>query len=523
MVPSSLDCSNGLKCCDYECEYRHLDVVEQRQRIKLATSIRRKENQPNLIVTASPDMGRTASTWLFNAVRLLHRQANEFCDSYWIRELSRDKLQRRTRHSSTSTTAASRPCHVVVKTHEIETSQQYFDQEVLPLLTHIIVSVRDGFPADPKWMQVATLVVKYEDIVADNPNSDVTNGALSVLRRLANHLNLPSNVITDDDLRTVDYDLMTLQIPGDQSTKFWPFHSRRGGRATPAPRLFSSLTSQASTALDATYSSEQQGRREQIDPKIVSIRGGGHTEMVSTADVFVTRHGARIDNGPDRDSNWLQMAGHGRRQDAYLSPMGHIAASQLASEFIRRQAQQPGLQNRVLDHIVSSPFLRCMETAEAVARSLNLKIKVEPGIAEVGADSTQMASQAELEQRFASTIDRDYIAVMSREELPGKNGGEFGDGAAARRAGAVAQTIQRRLGRNKSILFVGHGASCLGLVQAFGGEGYIGYCSLTHFQWSPAAASTKNVTIEGGEWRLLGRLGDVSHLSDKQTALDSAW
>ena len=54
-----------------------------------------------------------------------------------------------------------------------------------------------------------------------------------------------------------------------------------------------------------------------------------------------------------------------------------------------------------------------------------------------------------------------------------------------------------------------------GGVEAFGGSGYVGYCSLSHFERSGHAAS----------WRLVGELGDVAHLSEANgaTALGSAW
>ena len=562
---SSLDCKRGLKCNDYECEFRHLDLIEQRQRRQFPNEHRadgsmtpssttvdssspyvdftcndgtqaqelsvpppQQQHQQKLIVTASPDMGRTASTWVFNAVRLLHRQAHVVCDSYWIRTLSKEKLSSRMQDatilsSSGATARSSKQGHVLVKTHEDRTSQHYFQQEIVPMFTHVIVSVRDGFPTDPNWINVATYIVHYEDIVQQNPNSDVTIGALSVLRNLGGHLNIPSDILTDDELRQIDFDLMTLPIPGDQSTKFWSFHKRRGGRTIP---LQSPKPKPTTVLLPSEQTETEQEEEEQEEPVVMSLRGGGPTAIHSTTNmnVYVTRHGARIDNGPDRDRKWLERAGHGRRHDAHMSPLGHTAASELATEFVKRQEQQQLSEPKILDYIVSSPFLRCMETAEAIAKSMNLKIMVEPGISEVGANSTQMASQIELKRKFASTIDHDYEPVMSRDELPGSNGGEWGDNAAARRACKVAQTIQRNLGGN--ILFVGHGASCLGLVNAFGGEGYVGYCSLTHFQWIPSSRSSSSASNSdeiSGEWKLQGRFGDVTHLSDKQTALDSAW
>ena len=66
-------------------------------------------------------------------------------------------------------------------------------------------------------------------------------------------------------------------------------------------------------------------------------------------------------------------------------------------------------------------------------------------------------------------------------------------------------------------MFVGHGATCLGLVAAFGApQDYIGYCSLTQFRRSAQQQ-------EPERWELVGNLGDVDHLSDPQVSLNSAW
>eukprot|EP00928_Gymnodinium_smaydae_P017710 TRINITY_DN16772_c0_g1_i2.p4 TRINITY_DN16772_c0_g1~~TRINITY_DN16772_c0_g1_i2.p4 ORF type:complete len:100 (-),score=17.28 TRINITY_DN16772_c0_g1_i2:91-390(-) len=79
-------------------------------------------------------------------------------------------------------------------------------------------------------MAVATHVTHFEEIVAHDGQGQKV-GATRVLRSLADHLGIPG--LTDDDLKAVDYDLMTMPIPGDQTTKFWSFHSRRGGRPQP--------------------------------------------------------------------------------------------------------------------------------------------------------------------------------------------------------------------------------------------------------------------------------------------------
>merc|ERR1712039_66671 len=118
------------------------------------------------------------------------------------------------------------------KTHEWtdNISQAQFDQ-VSPMFTHVVVSVREGFSPDPDWMNVATHVTNFEEIVAVDASGDKV-GAVSVLRKMADHLGIVG--LTEHDLRTVDYELMNLPIPGDQTTKFWSFHARRGGRPAPA-------------------------------------------------------------------------------------------------------------------------------------------------------------------------------------------------------------------------------------------------------------------------------------------------
>lgn len=216
--------------------------------------------------------------------------------------------------------------------------------------------------------------------------------------------------------------------------------------------------------------------------------------------VFVTRHGARIDNGPDRDPRWLQKAAHDRIADPHLSPSGMAAAAELAAALAASAVR--------VAHVVSSPHVRCVQTADAVAAKLGLPICVEPGIAEVGAWAHKLLSPADLAAAFPR-VDARYVPAVAREQLSP----EHGDSAAAARARAAALTVRERL--VGPILFVGHGASCLGLVDAFGASGYVGYTSLSRFTQQTTAA----------RWVLDGELGDVSHLSPAhaETARQSAW
>ncbi|CAE7705379.1 unnamed protein product, partial [Symbiodinium necroappetens] len=130
-----LDC-HGHGCaatgtgCHSECECRHLDAIE-RQRWDANAGFRYPK-RPSLVITASRDGQHCASTWAFNAVRLLFRQAKESCDSYWMRHVTREKLQRRL------VTGA----HVVVKTHEWKGSVEAFE-DLKKMLSHVVLSVRE--------------------------------------------------------------------------------------------------------------------------------------------------------------------------------------------------------------------------------------------------------------------------------------------------------------------------------------------------------------------------------------------
>ena len=94
--------------------------------------------------------------------------------------------------------------------------------------------------------------------------------------------------------------------------------------------------------------------------------GSGSEETV----VYLTRHGARIDS---EDHRWLSKCSHNRRDDPHLSDEGNVGAQELAQRMIDLQ-QKEGWN---ILHIVSSPYIRCVETANAVAKALhNTTIKV---------------------------------------------------------------------------------------------------------------------------------------------------
>lgn len=83
--------------------------------------------------------------------------------------------------------------------------------------------------------------------------------------------------------------------------------------------------------------------------------------------VWIARHANRLDFvNPD----WFLTAE--RRYDPPLSDDGMVQAQQLAKRF----------KGENIGHIFASPFLRTVQTANAVAEMLNLPIKLETGLSE---------------------------------------------------------------------------------------------------------------------------------------------
>eukprot|EP00970_Alexandrium_tamarense_P015896 scaffold5681_cov196-Alexandrium_tamarense.AAC.13 len=217
---------------------------------------------------------------------------------------------------------------------------------------------------------------------------------------------------------------------------------------------------------------------------------------MNNSHVFLTRHGARVDT---EDQQWLRKCSHNRSDDPHLSSAGRKGALELAAEIARQ------VDGCTVAHIVSSPYVRCVETAHIVAEVIGVDVKIEPGIAEVKSSRTPGFLDVVELQRQYPLIDTTYTPIMASGDLSR----EYSDGACAKRSSNTAKRVREQL--EGTILFVGHGASCCGVAGAFGQRGYVGYTILTHF----VRYDTK--------WKLDGEFGSVAHLSDKQTSLDSAW
>jgi broad specificity phosphatase PhoE len=167
--------------------------------------------------------------------------------------------------------------------------------------------------------------------------------------------------------------------------------------------------------------------------------------------VWIIRHADRLDF---EDPTWFRTAPH--PHDPPLSPSGHARARALAER----------LRQERIAHIVSSPFIRAVETAHAIADLLELPIGIDRGLSE-WLNSAWFPSRPDT--LSASELARRYVRVdPSRASLGDARWGESGDEAAARAAETARRLVAALSG---NLVLVGHGVSVLAATRALlGGD-----------------------------------------------------
>ncbi|TAF50384.1 MAG: histidine phosphatase family protein [Oscillatoriales cyanobacterium] len=179
---------------------------------------------------------------------------------------------------------------------------------------------------------------------------------------------------------------------------------------------------------------------------------------VSHQTIWIARHGNRLDFV---HPEWFNTAV--RRYDPPLSEDGEIQAQQLADR----------LRPEPIRQIVASPFRRCVQTAHAVAKVLDLPIQLERGLCEwLNSDwmteMPQTAPIAELQADFPH-LDPAYQS-MTQPRYPetephcldrsGQTARAIADRAILEQAARDQQSTPER----QDILFVGHGATVHGMI-----------------------------------------------------------
>lgn len=200
--------------------------------------------------------------------------------------------------------------------------------------------------------------------------------------------------------------------------------------------------------------------------------------------VWIARHGHRFDFAfPE----WFNTAE--RRYDPPLSDEGFKQVQQLATR----------LQTEVIDHIFCSPFLRAIQTADPIAKLLNLPIKIERGLGEwLNPDWMTEYPQTETFEilRDKYLIDPHYSSRL----IP-----QYPESEAAmlQRMADIAQLLVSEFSGN--LLLVGHGATVGGVTAGLIGENMIlqaPLCCLTQLVWTQE------------QWQVVLK-ADISHLMTK--------
>jgi hypothetical protein len=185
-------------------------------------------SSPKVIISCGPE--RSGSTWLFNAIRLLHQNCHQPLDSYWLKTVTDKTLDDRLPGSSYRNN--SNRHHVLIKTHAW--SGDKFD---LSRATHIFVTHRDlrqvlasyrrmhweyelpvNYVKDHmKWKDVATRDFAFE-LIIDRPRD--------VLLQLADDLGIRW-VLTSEALDKTLEEVSSLAVPTDwvdPVSQIWPNH-----------------------------------------------------------------------------------------------------------------------------------------------------------------------------------------------------------------------------------------------------------------------------------------------------------
>ncbi|MEH2348852.1 MAG: histidine phosphatase family protein [Nostoc sp.] len=202
--------------------------------------------------------------------------------------------------------------------------------------------------------------------------------------------------------------------------------------------------------------------------------------------VWIARHANRLDFvNPD----WFLTAE--RRYDPPLSDDGMVQAQHLARRLKREN----------IGHIFASPFLRTVQTANAVAEMLKLPIQLETGLSEWlnpvwMSEEPERLSTPALAKLFPR-IDTSYTSRIAAKypETHEK---------VRERSGQTARCLATEF-FPEDILLVAHGASVLGAAMGLVGE-------IAKTEVKASLCSLVKVVREDPEW-LLELKGDTSHLT----------
>lgn len=208
--------------------------------------------------------------------------------------------------------------------------------------------------------------------------------------------------------------------------------------------------------------------------------------------IWLARHANRQDFA---DPEWTASAD--RPHDPGLSPDGRKQAQHLA----RR------LQEIEINHILSSPFLRTVETAHYVAEWTDQPVFLEPGLGEwLNEDWFETPPEV----RTPATLADQFARVSRRHTACRRPSFPETKHEALARLGATGKCLVDRY-NDEPLLLVGHGITVQGVLHGLIGQ-------TVPDRGCPLASLTK-IVREDGEWSIRLR-NDTSHLENGVRASD---
>jgi broad specificity phosphatase PhoE len=208
--------------------------------------------------------------------------------------------------------------------------------------------------------------------------------------------------------------------------------------------------------------------------------------------IWLARHANRQDFA---DPDWAATAD--RPHDPGLAPDGVEQAKKLARRVKRLD----------VDRILSSPFLRAVETACPVAEAIDEPVYLEPGLGEW--------QNADWFDSFAETLPPSKLTDRCKHVRQGHDACREPTFPESRheslaRLGTTGQCLAERFS-DETLLLVGHGMTVLGVLH-----GLIG--SDVPDPGCPLASLTR-VVHENGDWTIRTR-NDTRHLENGTRATD---
>ena len=229
----------------------------------------------------------------------------------------------------------------------------------------------------------------------------------------------------------------------------------------------------------------------------------------STSNIFVVRHGERIDYV---DKNWINKVNHNRYRDPYLADKGIKQCKETATKLTKILNDKNDLM------IISSPYIRCCQTASIIAKELNYKssIKIEPGICEVLKEypphflDNNDINKDKLCEKMIDVNNTNYKPFMTKDSFKKT---EYENQCISRSKNItkkIIESIYKEAGKPTDLMLVGHGASCYGMIEYLsnGYGDYVGLSCISHFKLTYDKNNKFKINTVC--------IGDSSHLSNKQ-------